>query len=409
MITLAILSSAFSSTISCIYGVNYYAFGVCLFYVILKVIERSFSETSIYYNSSFLPKQFKHTYSLVLDLDETLIRSVRTRPNRSVPTIPVKINDKIAHFVVFKRPHLDTFLMEMRKIYEIVIYTASCQQYAEAILHHTCINHLVDRKLYRNDCIINDYGEFVKDLRKVRNDTSKVILIDNSLAAGSIFPENFIPIDSWFGGSYDTALLDIMPLLSALRNVKDVRLIINLRCMESKNEEIRDQNTTHNTLKQKSQSGPSHSVPPTYRYNPNINFSDGTEMNWHRIGERLNTKLKQIADSLGYQDHPNASHTGRSKSLLIFYARMNKGIIEDKIRLALSPSFLNIVDKSGGCGAAFDAVIVSTLFENKKLIERQRLVNASIAEEMAKIHAFTMKCHTPKEWEDKNKNLNKIE
>lgn len=84
---------------------------------------------------------------------------------------------------------------------------------------------------------------------------------------------------------------------------------------------------------------------------------------------------------------------------------MIKGIIEDKIRSALSPTFLNIIDKSGGCGAAFDAVIVSTLFEGKRLIERHRLVNASIAEEMSKIHAFTMKCHTPKEWEDKGETL----
>ncbi|UVC54503.1 BolA-like protein [Theileria orientalis] len=78
-------------------------------------------------------------------------------------------------------------------------------------------------------------------------------------------------------------------------------------------------------------------------------------------------------------------------------------LVEEKIRSALSPSILRLVDKSGGCGASFEAVIVSTMFEGKSLIDRHRLVNAAIAEEMSRIHAFSMKCHTPKEWEEKNK------
>uniref|UniRef100_A0A3B0NGA9 BolA-like protein, putative n=1 Tax=Theileria annulata TaxID=5874 RepID=A0A3B0NGA9_THEAN len=83
---------------------------------------------------------------------------------------------------------------------------------------------------------------------------------------------------------------------------------------------------------------------------------------------------------------------------------MVRALVEEKIRSALSPTILKLVDKSGGCGAAFDAVIVSSLFEGKSLLDRHRLVNSALSEEMEKIHAFSMKCHTPKEWEEKSKN-----
>ncbi|KAK2198244.1 bifunctional HAD superfamily/Dullard phosphatase domain [Babesia duncani] len=192
-----------------------------------------------------------------------------------MPSIPVKVDNRMAYFVVSKRPHLDTFLMEMRKTYEIVIYTASCRSYAEAILRHTTIDHLIDRKLYRDDCIVNTEGEYVKDLKKVRLDTSKVILMDNSLVAGSIYPENFIPIESWFGGDSDTALLDIMPLLKALRYVPDVRLIIKLR--------LQDRH-----------------IPKSAKNTPQVKFQKEykimSDTSWNKMGERLNTKIKKVMD-----------------------------------------------------------------------------------------------------------------
>jgi stress-induced morphogen len=49
----------------------------------------------------------------------------------------------------------------------------------------------------------------------------------------------------------------------------------------------------------------------------------------------------------------------------------------------------------------FEAVIVSPQFEKKMTLARHRLVNATLKEEIAKIHAWTSKCFTPTEWEKK--------
>jgi stress-induced morphogen len=53
----------------------------------------------------------------------------------------------------------------------------------------------------------------------------------------------------------------------------------------------------------------------------------------------------------------------------------------------------------GGCGQAFQAVIVSPQFESKTMLARHRLVNAALKDEIAAIHAWTPKCYTPEQWQ----------
>ena len=41
------------------------------------------------------------------------------------------------------------------------------------------------------------------------------------------FPDNAIPIKSWFNDPSDTALLNLLPVLDALRFVTDVRSVLS--------------------------------------------------------------------------------------------------------------------------------------------------------------------------------------
>jgi stress-induced morphogen len=56
---------------------------------------------------------------------------------------------------------------------------------------------------------------------------------------------------------------------------------------------------------------------------------------------------------------------------------------------------------AGGCGQMFEAVIVSPQFAKKTTLARHRLVNNTLKQEIAAIHAWTPKCFTPEEWEKK--------
>lgn len=49
----------------------------------------------------------------------------------------------------------------------------------------------------------------------------------------------------------------------------------------------------------------------------------------------------------------------------------------------------------------YEAIIVSPQFAKKTSLARHRLVNTTLKQEIAAIHAWTPKCHTPEEWERK--------
>ncbi|KAK4359912.1 hypothetical protein RND71_022141 [Anisodus tanguticus] len=58
-----------------------------------------------------------------------------------------------------------------------------------------------------------------------------------------------------------------------------------------------------------------------------------------------------------------------------------------------------VIDDSGGCGAKFSIVIVAEQFEGKRLLERHRMVNGALVEEMKEIHALSItKAVTPEQW-----------
>uniref|UniRef100_A0A3B3HZK4 BolA family member 2B n=1 Tax=Oryzias latipes TaxID=8090 RepID=A0A3B3HZK4_ORYLA len=54
------------------------------------------------------------------------------------------------------------------------------------------------------------------------------------------------------------------------------------------------------------------------------------------------------------------------------------------------------------CAASFKVLVVSPQFEGKALLQRHRMVNSCLAEELKEIHAFEQKTLTPEQW-DKQK------
>ncbi|XP_074577215.1 protein BOLA2 [Curcuma longa] len=78
---------------------------------------------------------------------------------------------------------------------------------------------------------------------------------------------------------------------------------------------------------------------------------------------------------------------------------VTKEEVEATLNSSLKPSHLSVIDTSGGCGASFEVEIVSEQFEGKRLLERHRLVNSALAEQMKQIHALSIKkALTPNQW-----------
>jgi len=161
---------------------------------------------------------------LVLDLDETLVHS----SFRAVPgadfVIPVQIED-VVHFVyVAKRPGVDEFLVEMAKHYEIVIYTASLNKYADPLLDLLDPHRTIRTRLFRESCVYYE-GNYVKDLSLLDRDLSDTIIVDNSPNSFIFHPENAIDCSSFIDDPRDRELDQIGYFLSSVKDVDDVRTV----------------------------------------------------------------------------------------------------------------------------------------------------------------------------------------
>ena len=154
------------------------------------------------------PKTSPHNYTLVLDLDETLIHYDE--------------NTNGGQF--FIRPHSQEFLKETAKHYELVIFTAAVKDYADWILDRLDPDGYIAHRLYR--CSTSQQnGVYIKDLQKLGRDMDKMLIIDNSPENFQLQPENGIYIRSWYNDPDDTALVELLGVLekSATTPDRDIR------------------------------------------------------------------------------------------------------------------------------------------------------------------------------------------
>ena len=79
------------------------------------------------------------------------------------------------------RPFVIEWLKAANQLYEVAVFTASHQCYADAVLDYIDpIGKLVHHRLYRDQCVQAD-GIFIKDLRILTNWNLKdIIIIDNA-------------------------------------------------------------------------------------------------------------------------------------------------------------------------------------------------------------------------------------
>jgi len=170
--------------------------------------------------------EMKGRKTLVLDLDETLVHSsFRPVPG---PDFIISIElDGVTHRVyVQKRPGVDHFLEEMGSKFEVVVFTASLDKYANPVLDILDPKGFIKIRLFREACV-QHYGNYVKDLSLLGRKLEDTLIIDNSPFSYMFQPDNAIPITSWFNDKTDRELYDLVPfLLEQIVPCEDVAQII---------------------------------------------------------------------------------------------------------------------------------------------------------------------------------------
>ncbi|XP_051988211.1 bolA-like protein 2 [Xyrauchen texanus] len=79
---------------------------------------------------------------------------------------------------------------------------------------------------------------------------------------------------------------------------------------------------------------------------------------------------------------------------------INPDLIREKLIEGIGAVHVDVEDTSPDrCAASFKVLVVSPQFEGKPLLQRHRMVNNCLAEELKEIHAFEQKTLTPEQWE----------
>lgn len=122
------------------------------------------------------------------------------------------------------RPYAKEIIQELAKDFELMVFTASHQAYANAVIDYLdpkreCIQH----RLYRRHCDYIEQGYYVKDLRLLGRDLSRVVIVDNAAYSYAFQVSNGIPIISYYQGQTDYQLRALKEYILSLSDFEDVR------------------------------------------------------------------------------------------------------------------------------------------------------------------------------------------
>ena len=171
---------------------------------------------------------------LILDLDETLVHSdldfLLKEKNVKYDTILHfdSEEEKNIPLPLMIRPGLYKFLDYASENFDLVVFTASDQDYADTIINYIEKDKKYFKmRLYRNNCIFIDPGLYIKDLRIFNSwkNMENIIIVDNSLFSFANQLNNGILITSYFDDKKDTFLYNVKDYLEYIKNEKDIREI----------------------------------------------------------------------------------------------------------------------------------------------------------------------------------------
>lgn len=167
--------------------------------------------------------------TLILDLDETLIHSdfnYNFKKHDEYLYFKTDLIDNI-QIPLILRPGVKSFLENISKEYEIVVFTASKKEYANVILDFLDPeNKIFSHRLYRESCIPLFGKIFIKDLRIISDrNQSDMVIVDNSIYSFTNQISNGVLITSFFSDSNDKELGNLENyLLNTLSKSNDVRV-----------------------------------------------------------------------------------------------------------------------------------------------------------------------------------------
>lgn len=175
-----------------------------------------------------LPEKNDGKPTLVLDLDNTLLFPTNKKPDEYTQEISLIYNGRKQSIWFIERPHLQEFLEELHRKYEIVVFTAGIKQYGMKIIRRIDKKNRIKYLLDRRFCTV--YGKnsrnqdlYIKDLRILGRDLRRTIIIDDREYSYILQISNGQWIPAFNGETEDTALLKLKEYLLEIADLEDLR------------------------------------------------------------------------------------------------------------------------------------------------------------------------------------------
>ena len=276
----------------------------------------------------------------LFDLDETLVHCTGDINLKAEPyqhcinvVLPGNIETKVGINI---RPFWKKTLNLIKKYYHIVVFTASHQAYADAVLDFMDpTKKYFNYRLYRNNCSlvdINNVKFYVKDLDIFNEfyDLKDIIIIDNSVLSFIYHLENGIPIVPYYNEDKDGSLYVVGLYLIHIYKEYDLReankKYINLNSFlnEAKEKKIKESPINEESF---NSSIITESIEKKESTQKNTDQSN-KEIRLSKSNEHLKN-LRRCSFSIGNNNRMKLM--SRSKLINVYYEINNQPISEKKI------------------------------------------------------------------------------
>ena len=276
----------------------------------------------------------------LFDLDETLVHctgdiNLKTEPYQHCINVvlPGNIETKVGINI---RPFWKKTLNLIKKYYHIVVFTASHQAYADAVLDFMDpTKKYFNYRLYRNNCSlvdINNVKFYVKDLDIFNEfyDLKDIIIVDNSVLSFIYHLENGIPIVPYYNEDKDGSLYVVGLYLIHIYKEYDLReankKYINLNSFlnEAKEKKIKESPINEESF---NSSIITESIEKKESTQKNTDQSN-KEIRLSKSNEHLKN-LRRCSFSIGNNNRMKLM--SRSKLINVYYEINNQPISEKKI------------------------------------------------------------------------------
>lgn len=174
---------------------------------------------------------------LILDLDETLVHASATPLDRAA-------DFRVAHYHVYRRPHLDDFLTAVSEMYDLAVWSSASDDYVKAVVENIfpdlgALQFVWGRSratyrhiAYTDDFVANAYDPehffYIKDLSKVRRigwPLERVLIVDDTPEKCIRNYGNAIYPAPYEGSLADNELPHLASYLETLHDVPNVRKV----------------------------------------------------------------------------------------------------------------------------------------------------------------------------------------